>query len=93
MLGGHISRTSGLLGKDVVLLSKLLGDNIKMSAKVSVGDARSERVSATGEDPASGKKAGQQATKRQQVANENAEKGQASTGSQNKKKEDGRSTR
>src|SRR5215217_1716487 len=33
----HISRASGLLGKDVTRLSKLLGDNIKMSAKVSVG--------------------------------------------------------
>ena len=58
VLGVHISRTSGLLGKDVTRLSKLLGDNIKMSAKVSVGDARSERVSAPGEDPASRKKSG-----------------------------------
>src|SRR5918992_2967603 len=58
VLGVHITRTSGLLGKDVTRLSKLLGDNIKMSAKVSVGDARSERVSATGEGPASRKKSG-----------------------------------
>jgi curved DNA-binding protein CbpA len=58
VLGVHISRTSGLLGKDVTRLSKLLGDNIKMSAKVSVGDARSERVSASGEGPASRKKSG-----------------------------------
>ena len=58
VLGVHITRTSGLLGKDVTRLSKLLGDNIKMSAKVSVGDARSERISATGEGPASRKKAG-----------------------------------
>jgi curved DNA-binding protein CbpA len=58
VLGMHISRTSGLLGKDVTRLSKLLGENIKMSAKVSVGDVRSERVSATGEGPASRKKSG-----------------------------------
>lgn len=58
VLGVHISRTSGLLGKDVTRLSKLLGDNIKMSAKVSVGDARSERSSATGEGPTSRKKSG-----------------------------------
>jgi curved DNA-binding protein CbpA len=56
VLGVHLFRTSGLLGKDVARLSKLLGDNIKMSAKVSVGDARSERVPATGEDPESGKR-------------------------------------
>jgi curved DNA-binding protein CbpA len=56
VLGAHMSRTSGLLGKDLTRLSKLLGDNIKMSAKVSVGDARSER--ATGEGPASRKKPG-----------------------------------
>jgi curved DNA-binding protein CbpA len=56
VLGEHISRTSGRLGNDVTRLSKLLGDNIKMSARVSVGDARSERVSATGEGPASRKK-------------------------------------
>jgi curved DNA-binding protein CbpA len=56
VLGGHISRTSSLLGKDVTRLSKLLGDNIKMSAKISVGDARSKR--ATGEGPASRKKSG-----------------------------------
>ena len=55
---GTCPATRGLLGKDVALLSKLLGDNIRMSAKVSVGDARSERVSATGEDPASGKRPG-----------------------------------
>jgi DnaJ-class molecular chaperone len=55
VLGGHVSRTSGRLGKDITRLSKLLGDNIKMSAKVSVGDARAERTSATGEGPASSK--------------------------------------
>ncbi len=58
VLGGHVSRTSGRLGKDVTRLSKLLGDNIKMSAKVSVGDARAERTSATGESPASGQRSG-----------------------------------
>jgi DnaJ-class molecular chaperone len=58
VLGAHLFRTSGLLGKDVARLAKLLGDNIKMSAKVSVGDARSERISATGEGPASRKKSG-----------------------------------
>jgi curved DNA-binding protein CbpA len=58
VLGVHISRISRLLGKDVTRLSKLLGDNIKMGARVSVGDARSERVSATGEWPASRKKPG-----------------------------------
>jgi curved DNA-binding protein CbpA len=56
VLGEHISRTSGHLGKDVTRLSKLLGDNIKMSARVSVGDARSERV--FGEGLASTKKSG-----------------------------------
>ena len=58
VLGAHLLRTSGLLGRDVARLSKLLGDNIKMSAKVSVGDARSERISAAGEGPASRKKSG-----------------------------------
>jgi hypothetical protein len=58
VLGEHISRTSGRLGKDVTRLSKLLGDNIKMSARVSVGDVRSKRVSATGEGLASRKKSG-----------------------------------
>ena len=58
VLGVHVSRISELLGKDVTRLSKLLGDNIKMSARVSVGDARSERVSATDEDLASRKRSG-----------------------------------
>ena len=58
VLGGHISLTSGLLGKDVARLSKLLADNIKMSAKVSVGDARSERAPATGEDRRAEKRSG-----------------------------------
>jgi curved DNA-binding protein CbpA len=58
VLGEHISRTSGRLGNDVTRLSKLLGDNIKMSARVSVGDARSERASAKGEGMASRKKSG-----------------------------------
>jgi len=58
VLGAHLLRTSGLLSRDVARLSKLLGDNIKMSAKVSVGDARSERISATGEGPTSRKKSG-----------------------------------
>src|SRR5919202_1343028 len=39
-------------------VAPLLGDNIKMSAKVSLGDARSERVSAAREGPASRKKSG-----------------------------------
>ena len=51
VLDAYISRTTGFLGKDVSRLSKLLGDNIQMSAKVSVGDAGSERRSATGEGP------------------------------------------
>ena len=58
VLDVYISRTTGFLGKDVSRLSKLLGDNIQMSAKVSVGDARSERGSATGERPVSRKKSG-----------------------------------
>jgi curved DNA-binding protein CbpA len=58
VLSVHISRISGLLGKDVTRLSKLLGDNIKMSARVSVGDARSERVSTPGEDLSSRKRPG-----------------------------------
>ncbi len=53
VLDAYISRTTGFLGKDVSRLSKLLGDNIQMSAKVSVGDAGSERRSATGEGPVS----------------------------------------
>lgn len=53
VLDVYISRTTGFLGKDVARLSKLLGDNIQMSAKVSVGDARSERGSSTGEGPVS----------------------------------------
>jgi curved DNA-binding protein CbpA len=56
VLGEYISRTSGRLGTDVTRLSKLLGDNIKMSARVSVGDARSERVSAKDEGMSSRKK-------------------------------------
>ena len=58
VLGGHISRTLRLLDKDVSRLSKLLADNIKMSAKVSVGNARSERVPATGEDRRAEKRPG-----------------------------------
>jgi curved DNA-binding protein CbpA len=58
VLSVHISRISGLLGKDVTRLSKLLGDNVKMGARVSVGDARSERVSTTGEGIASRKRPG-----------------------------------
>ena len=58
MLGVRISRFSGLLGKDVTRLSKLLDDNIKMGARVSVGDARSERASATGGNSASRKRSG-----------------------------------
>ena len=58
MLGVHISRISALLGKDVTRLSKLLGDNIKMGARVTVGDARSERVADTGDNSASGKRSG-----------------------------------
>jgi curved DNA-binding protein CbpA len=53
VLDVYISRTTGFLGKDVSRLSKLLGDNIQMSAKVSVGDAGSERRSATGDGPVS----------------------------------------
>ncbi len=56
VLGVHISRISELLGKDVTLLSKLLADNIKMGVRVSVGDARSKTVSATGENSASRKR-------------------------------------
>jgi curved DNA-binding protein CbpA len=58
VLSVHISRISGLLGKDVTRLSKLLGDNIKMGARMSVGDARSERVSTTGEGLSSRKRPG-----------------------------------
>ena len=58
VLDVYISRTTGLLGKDVTRLAKLLGDNIQMSAKVSVGDARSERGSATGEMPVSRRRSG-----------------------------------
>ena len=51
VLGVHISRTSELLGKDAACLSRLVGDNIRMSAKVSVGDVWMRR--ATGQKPAS----------------------------------------
>jgi curved DNA-binding protein CbpA len=52
VLGVRISRISELLGKDVIRLSKVLGDNIKVGARVSVSDARSGKVSATGEKQA-----------------------------------------
>ncbi len=58
VLGVRISRISELLGKDVIRLSKLLGDNIKMGARVSVSDARSEKVSATGENSAGRRRSG-----------------------------------
>jgi curved DNA-binding protein CbpA len=58
VLSEHLSRTSGRFGKDVTRLSKFLGDNIKMSARVSVGDARSEKVSSTGEGLASRRRSG-----------------------------------
>ena len=58
VLDVYISRTTGFLGKDVTRLSKLLGDNIQMSAKVSVGDARSKTGSSTGEGPVGRKKSG-----------------------------------
>ncbi len=58
MLGVRISRISELLGKDVIRLSKVLGDNIKMGARVSVSDARSEKVSATGENSAGRRRSG-----------------------------------
>jgi hypothetical protein len=38
------------LGKDPARLSNLLGENIKMDAKVSFGDARSSQFSTTDED-------------------------------------------
>lgn len=46
VLGVHISRTSELLGKDAACLSRLVGDNIRMSAKVSVGDVWMRRARA-----------------------------------------------
>lgn len=58
VLGVHISRISELLGKDVTRLSEVLGDNIKMGARVSVSDARSEKVSATGENSAGRRRSG-----------------------------------
>jgi curved DNA-binding protein CbpA len=58
VLGERISRISELLGKDVIRLSKVLGDNIKVGARVSVSDARSEKVSATGENSAGRRRSG-----------------------------------
>jgi curved DNA-binding protein CbpA len=58
VLGVRISCISELLGKDVIRLSKVLGDNIKMGARVSVSDARSEKVSATGENSAGRRRSG-----------------------------------
>src|SRR5215211_2780329 len=58
VLSGHLFRTSGLPFIDITRLSKLIGDNIKMSAKISVGDARAESVSVTRETPASRKRSG-----------------------------------
>ena len=58
VLGVHVSRISELLGKDVTRISKLLGDNIKMGARVSVSDARSKKVSATGENSAGRRRSG-----------------------------------
>jgi hypothetical protein len=38
-----------MLGKDITRLSKLVGENIKMNAKVNLGDARSGGYGPTGE--------------------------------------------
>ena len=58
VLGVRISRISELLGKDVIRLSKVLGGNIKVGARVSVSDARSGKVSATGENSAGRRRSG-----------------------------------
>ena len=50
LLGEKISPLLEVLGKDPVRLSKLLGDNIKTNAKVSFGDVRSGKFSATDEN-------------------------------------------
>jgi curved DNA-binding protein CbpA len=55
LLGVDISRISGLLGKDITGLSRLLSENIKMNARVSFGDTKTEGFSTT-EENTSGRK-------------------------------------
>jgi curved DNA-binding protein CbpA len=50
LLREKIPRISDLFGKDTARLSKLLGENIKMNAKASFGNARSSQFSTTDED-------------------------------------------
>jgi len=50
LLGEKISGISELLTNDPARLSKLLGENVKMNAKVRFGDAQSGQFSTTDED-------------------------------------------
>jgi curved DNA-binding protein CbpA len=50
LLGEKISGISELLANDPARLSKLLGENVKMNAKVRFGDAQSGQFSTTDED-------------------------------------------
>ena len=50
LLGEKISGISELLVNDPARLSKLLGENVKMNAKVRFGDAQSGQFSTTDED-------------------------------------------
>ena len=53
-----IARIAKHLGVDISRFSKLLGENIKMNAKVSFGDAQSGRFSATDKGVSGGKSSG-----------------------------------
>ena len=54
VLGEKIPRISELLSKDTARLSKLLGENIKVNAKASFGDAWSSQFSTTDEGMSGG---------------------------------------
>jgi hypothetical protein len=52
------SRIAELLGKDIASLSKLVGENIKMNARVNLGEARSDRHPSTSNRVSGGKQPG-----------------------------------
>jgi hypothetical protein len=54
VLGEKIPRIPEFLGKDTACLSKLLGENIKVNAKASFGDAWSSQFSTTDEGMSGG---------------------------------------
>jgi len=56
--GEDVARIAKHLGVDISRLSKLLGDNIKVNATVSFGNAQSREFSATDKDVSDGKSSG-----------------------------------